>query len=911
MGSNPPVDVYPCNDDAITFTHERGDEKVFYERKLKNKLKFINDPKDGISDFVFFKSYEDNPATRCETFRINIFKKCGKNSPYILDWSGKFGLNDCEWDLDRCIMTVKPAPDTIYSCIKSNRRQEVNILDVPQIISTSVDLTFNYEFHYCVGVPSVLCPKPGVQTATWATFQQGNYAYTKGCANFTVAMCLYYRETVITACVGGTPNPPPGSGWALETNNCATTATCKYVRFPGAGNFPYLGQFGMGWYNWFTNQEELPPFPQNKNITVTATPASMNLELGYTTLAQTTAGATSIAYNVQVPNNANSTYVWSLNPGSPVTAIVSGTTNVGTIQPNSLTLGVIQVLLTETHGNGHVSTKVFSFTQVNAQGLLNPNVTIGCTINGPQTVCKNQTGLIFTASDIPATTGLTFTGPIWSVSSGTATITAGAGTNEITVTAGTANFSLQYQWTALYVGTGTTTYQINCIQTINVAVADIPVTPDFTAPIDQRYPNEPSELTLLARTGALYTWYRNELTSLGSGTTAGGYNTLSFNAPAVVGSYCYVVKETVDCGCSNWIRLIPSQANGTVGFTPPFYWCIGASLSPTITYTRNRSFKEVCEYVVDEIGCGITGVVSDFFGWNPPGDSPGYTPGNNYVLSNQGISPATNKLTNLTIAQKSDIISYLSSNAATKGLITFDKLEKIWATMFNAYWFIDSLDRLRIEHISYFNRTTPWNAHDSTHGKFNIAKNKYSYDKSKMPKFEVFRCSEMMFTDFIGTAIYYDSICVDQDGESNSKENFLDFVTTDLYSLFLDPSSANKIGFVLMCNAVSGGTYIVDSEVGQISTNIVANGHLSWANLHYNYHKYNRVLKTGFLNNVLTTFYTVKPTKEQKDMVLKVCCGDDFDPLLQMVRTNLGDGIVAEADEDTEKGIIKMTLLHS
>lgn len=902
-GASPAFEVHPINDAQVDFSQERADDdKIFYERKLKNSFVFCNNAKTGINDFSYFYGFESNAILKCTTFTMNVFKKCG--TAFVLDWVGEFSLTDAEWDLDTCTVKIKATPSTIYNCIKKNKALEFNILSLPNIISTSATLDFNYEYFWCYDTPFFAgCSLPGVQTGTWT---QAYNDLTKNldyqCNSYNTAIRVYYREFVITACVGGVPQPPPGAGWALESNDCVTSQTSKYVRTPVNGPYP-ANQFGTGWWNYITNTQELPPEAVFKSIVVTNTPASQtSFFLGHNKVSYANGGTPQpvITYHFEILNNSNSTYVWTLAPGSPVTATIGGTGNICDITPTNNSTGNIWVLLTETHGNAYVSTHVFIIPQVSAQ-YFPFNQSISANITGPSTCCPNQQTLFFRCTNVPtvSTGNPTIT---WTANNG-AVITAGQGTDQINVTApASGSFIVQMGWQIQQVSA----YQISCSASVMVSVQPIPTTPPILC-VNQAYPNESIALFSYGRSGSTWKAYRNT-TQITNPAPFGPIQFVVTAAPAVVGTYCYLFKESVNCVC-NYVKIVPEQTNATVGKLPALYWCPDTT-SNNIQYTRNRSFKEVVEAVIDNMNCGINGVVSDLFDWNAVGDAPGYSPGNDYVLVNLGFPITTNFLTNITIAQKSDIISYASSNPATKGMITFDKLEKIWLFMFNAYWFIDSLGRLRIEHVSYFNRTVAYNANAAPHAIFNIAKNKYTYDKAKMPKFEKFAHAEMMFTDFVGTAIYYDSPCVDQDPSSNTKERILDFVTTDLYSLFIDPANANKLGFVLMANTVVGSTYTVAIEQGVLSTANIVNGHLSWANLHDYYHKHDRVLKQGFMNNILTTFATVKPTKVQKEIVIKVCCDDVFNPLLQLYKTQLGNGVLQEAEENTQKGTIKMTLLH-
>jgi hypothetical protein len=592
--------------------------------------------------------------------------------------------------------------------------------------------------------------------------------------------------------------------------------------------------------------------------------------------------------------------VWSLDGSSPVAATVVGNSYFCTVTPTNATVGNIIIKVTETHGNGYISTKTYTIPQSAVDPTITDNKSIQMNMLGPRYACKNQGELQYLIISNPTTTGAGIVSQIvWSVSGG-AVINSGQGTTSAVITSGTSNFQVQAQWTINYNNWPSGSFSdflITCTAITNVTVSNYPVTADPEI-ITNLYPTEPTTFIVYNKpTNNTYTWFQDN-TSLGNGVNFFRLNLKSYVAPSA-GTYCISVKEYINCGCS-WVLITPSAVHGSLGRVPPIYWC--PDLSSGVSYTRNRIFKEVVEYLVSEIGCGITSVVSDFLGWNPVGDAPGYAPGINYVTG------AANKLINLTMGQKSDVINPTSSNAATKGLITFENLEDIWRIMFNAYWFIDSNNRLRIEHISYFQRTVAYDTTISPHSIYNAAKRKYTYDKSKLPKYEKYSFSEMLYTDFIGTAIYYDNLCVDQDSKTNTQENALGFITSDLYVIKLDPANINKVGFVLFCNDLVNGVYTVNVELGLLSNSNVANGHLSWANLHYNYHRHNRVLIQGYMNNVLTTFLSAKQLREQKEIIIKKCCGDTFDPLLQLYKTGLGNGILKDGEESSD-GIIKMNLM--
>lgn len=887
-------EVFPLNKEII-YDFDQNDGNIFYNKKLGSTLKFYNEKAKGIDDFDFFYSYEKDQNLRCETFYIKIFQIC--EGVDVLEWEGKFSLNDGEWDIDRCIFKVKPIPDTIYDCIKGQKKNERNFLQLTNVITTTVHLSYNYEYAYCIGVGAPLgglCTKPGPNPTTWSLlhteggFQHGSYNNSGLCGNSSINVTIYYREFIVTNCVGGSPVPPPGAGWVLEQNDCGLNNLSKWVRSPIAG--PIFGinpAIGYG-YNDANTPDQLPPYPKYKSILITNQPNTPDIE-GYTIAQTSSLSGTGSDWTFEVPCNPNSTYVWGTGAFTGIT--FNPTFGQGTCKVRGYffgaSFGTCNVQVTETHGNGWVSQKTFV---VNVQNFNSTN-NISSQIVGPSKVCPNQTQIKYRIPELPIPTdpAVTLTNPNWTVTGG-ASIISGNGTKEITVNAGTNNFTVSFTWNISSSSGGTQTFN----GSLNVTITKVPYTEDIYG-ITELYPNE-NGITWRThnRPGSIYDWQIDAITFSGDGT-----NTVTQTSGST-SSFCIKLKEEINCGCS-WTKIIPGGING---ITPPVYLCFNET-SVNVTYDRNRLFSEVCEDVIMNMDCGINGLVSDFFQWNPVGDTPGFVFGINYVT---GLA---NKLKYITIAQKSDIIEPTSSNPATKAPITFERIEKIWLEVFNAYWFIDSMGRMRVEHESYFQRVIAFNANSGNHAKFNKSKNKFSYDKTEMPKYENFKWQESLFTDFVGAKIYYDSICVNQDIDTNESQRGVEFVTTDLNYIFLYPDDIDPFNYVLICNQFDGTNYSVDFEDGEITGSSIANGHLSWANLHKNYHRHGRILSKGYMNNILTNFFSYKRTKEQKEIIIEICCGDNFDPLLQKIQTELGDGIMSDGQFNSTTGIFKMTLKHN
>jgi hypothetical protein len=314
------------------------------------------------------------------------------------------------------------------------------------------------------------------------------------------------------------------------------------------------------------------------------------------------------------------------------------------------------------------------------------------------------------------------------------------------------------------------------------------------------------------------------------------------------------------------------------------------------TYTHNRWLLDVIEFLAEKIydptgSIGPAAVISATF----------FTANTNYVTQ------SVNNLKYLTIAQKSDIIRPASSNPATTAMMSWNEMMDILWAMFQVKWNYDGAGTFNVEHIS-------WSGFASVPGldlrlqPACVATNKYVYQKDKMPKFEKFFFMEADDLNFVGLPIWYDSVCVDQDPKTNVKEYIIP-VTTDLEYIHSNPDAINDEGFVILAN---DSTNHVKVNMGVYDHSVKLNMCLSWANLHNAYFRHNRVLKTGYMNGILTTFWTAIKTKLQECSAI-IC--DVFDSAKE-ITTELGEtyfggenGTVQRA-ELRLSGEIKFNLLY-
>ncbi len=291
-------------------------------------------------------------------------------------------------------------------------------------------------------------------------------------------------------------------------------------------------------------------------------------------------------------------------------------------------------------------------------------------------------------------------------------------------------------------------------------------------------------------------------------------------------------------------------------------------------------------------------IVSDFFQWNPENVSD-----INYVTGE------LNKLTNILIFQKSDVKRPYTSNNATKGETNFiDLLEQI-IEMFNLGYKMIGNNILRIEHISWFETDLGINLMAIDKKRLLRGTKKYSYDKTKLPKYEKFEFMEAGSEDFVGSDIVYDSNCVNNNQESKS-EIKVDNITTDIMYCMENPDPDGEVsddGFVLIaCDQ----NYNVFYEDGILTNNTVVNNVLSWAHLHRDFWKHGRVLREGTINGQPIEFETIVPTIKQDQFSVVMDCKylKLFDPL-DKLNGSLGWGFLSSAELQLSKCSMSIELL--
>ncbi len=300
-----------------------------------------------------------------------------------------------------------------------------------------------------------------------------------------------------------------------------------------------------------------------------------------------------------------------------------------------------------------------------------------------------------------------------------------------------------------------------------------------------------------------------------------------------------------------------------------------------ITYYRNFFVWDIVKYIVTEMLGAAPVFQSTFF--------------------TEAINPVTlaeNHYNYVTISQKSDHKRSNSliqaSGYATKGMITFNGLMNILRCM-NLSWDYDGTT-FRLEHISYWPVKEGINikSKDTT-----FLSNKFKYQKDQIPKYEMFKWMESNNIEFVGYPIWYDSVCANQDSKYNMVEYNFDVTTDVQYMIDCMKTEGNDTlindnGWVLMACQKRGNDYYL--RFNGLSE-ILPNADMSWYWLHQCFWKHNRPLIRGYMNQLLTNFYSSQKNKVQECSIL---WNRFFDPT-EAITTQLGSRFF-----DGQKAIVRL-----
>lgn len=869
------IEVFPLGVDKLSIKYTGEEGQIFKRRELNGNLVFIDQPLIPSLDYSLFKLIDSSIDDKCTEIKFEIKRSCDNGLTYEDDfWNGYFSTTDGEFNLDKCIFTVDCKPDDLYRCFVEGIDTEVSLSTVPQSDNGIASIITTYEFFYCDG-SEIFCdtlrPEPSPED-TWLVFHEdvceGNQIY------------IYYREITTVACQDNVAIPPSGDDWIIDTryDNCANGLS-RWVRIPQTVvvNNPNPDVVAGN-----CDDGDTPP-PKKVFLGVvksnsTPTPLIVGQDIAFH-VGSCNSGC-HYFYRVKFPK-ANATYLWSVTGSG--NSIVAGSTSTE-----------VEVCF-ENNGNVRVTetTSCGSTQGTLAIQMLNVGDTkynSETAIIGNQYLCPGETAIYCLNAFINTVPFI----KIGATSVGTRITDLGDGCFEII--AGEEG-ELEVTFAEATILDPCTPYLASNVPSIVITVLQKKtIEPIYGAAsvckTSQAYYSIPE--TDLGG----YVW---EVTGGGTILSGQGTNEILVEWDGIAGIGFVYVSQDFNCNC-NWIQIRECSPG-----LCSWWWCPDSDT--TYSISSNTTLENIINTIKDRICPGRLDVKSDFFDWDAPGDTTvlyGYSPGINYVTGQ------SNHLTYLSLIPLRAMIFSFTGNVdyANPGIdefITWENIQEIMREVFNAYWFIDNNGNLRIEHYSWFNRTVAYDLTDAYYHKYSVGKNIYSYDKTKAPKFERFKFHQSVNTDFVGAEISYAGTCINTNPKENVKNRGVSYLDTDIINLQNIGTEMGRDGFALLD---FNSSFVLQSEVGLISGLLLTNAHLSWANLHYNYHRYNRVLLNGMMNLQQTIFLSALRFKKQVPVRFPFCCTDEINPLEDLITTLVGNGVVDEAEHDLKADTLTVTLLH-
>lgn len=251
----------------------------------------------------------------------------------------------------------------------------------------------------------------------------------------------------------------------------------------------------------------------------------------------------------------------------------------------------------------------------------------------------------------------------------------------------------------------------------------------------------------------------------------------------------------------------------------------------------------------------------------------------------------------IAICPKSNLVSSNYDQPAQKANITLRDVFDMLRDCFRCFWFVDSDNHLRIEHISFFRNggsytATPIVGVDLTketvtrnNKSWAFGKNQYKFDKPEMAARYQFGWMDDVTQLFDGYPIDIVSKYVNPD---NIEEIVVSKFTSDIDFILLNPSGVSKDGFVLLGAIPSGSGEFVLPYLTYPANNqffYLQNGYVAFCKLQ-EYYAYDMPARLYRING---TDYTAKGIKQLKHQNVKFPAIQDPD-LMGLIKTDLGNG---------------------
>ena len=333
----------------------------------------------------------------------------------------------------------------------------------------------------------------------------------------------------------------------------------------------------------------------------------------------------------------------------------------------------------------------------------------------------------------------------------------------------------------------------------------------------------------------------------------------------------------------------------------------------------SRGIKD-CIHIADSIKCLLAKVA--------PGISHEATEEYSQFLYGES-NPIYGEHFELFITQKTHIKRFIYDTPATKVPITLEKIMSMLSKCFRCYWFIED-GKLKIEHIYYFEHGKSYEpsnqtigidvttTYDNKNGKpLGYGQNSVNYDKNSLPSRYEFSYMDESSIEFEGVAIKLTGAYLQQDKtESITPEDF----SADLDMIVSNTISISDDGFALVAAKHyedSDGykffsTYDYELELindnGSVYKVPLQNGVLSWIYL-FNFYTTNLPSSIAEYDGYPKKVINVEGIAKCMSQSVKIPLDENPD-MYQLVRTEIGDGIIDSMSVDITTNQAEIVLMY-
>ena len=273
----------------------------------------------------------------------------------------------------------------------------------------------------------------------------------------------------------------------------------------------------------------------------------------------------------------------------------------------------------------------------------------------------------------------------------------------------------------------------------------------------------------------------------------------------------------------------------------------------------------------------------------------------------------------LHITPISNIKKTFYEQAAQKGEISLKQILDMLRNVYNCYWFIDSNNRLRIEHIVYFKNGNSYDVENPTPSidvtikkslptgeSWGFAQNKVEYETDKCPARYEFKWGDNCTYPFVGEPIDVKDIYLDaSQKESIGIENFL----ADIDYIVSNPSGVSDDLFaVFEVNKSTKKVDILDVRLNDASPKYkVQNPYLSMIVAEQYYYPFDLSGWKAYAGKYELDVYKTKGIKKQT-----LSCPLSLAEMrsIGVIRTELGNGIIDKLDAEINTLYAKNTIYY-